>query len=107
MEPRTPELVQQVLIESILQCVQDGDIRIAVNRVRGSLEVLDLDLDSLGGINLAVAFLTKFTERTGQMIGDDKADSVMDVLFDVRDAEGGTVSQASTRIFKLLSPKAA
>jgi len=67
---------------------------------------LDLGLDSLGGISLAVAFRTIFTEKTGQTMDDEGANEIMEALFDVQNAEGGTVSQASARIFKLLNPEA-
>ncbi len=103
METLSQNIVQETLLDSVVECVQDGDIRIAIGDVREELDVLELGLDSLTFNELAGSFQTILHQRTGRKMNEEEADEFVGILADMH-SDGGTLAQAGSAVYRLLCP---
>ena len=91
---------EQAVIDAVNAMISDGDIAgICEGTVSGATKLLDLDLDSLTGIEL----VTRVETNLGRRLGSPEV--LQDALSDAQDG-AGTVSALAEEIGKVLAKKA-
>ena len=96
-KPEGTVVSEQVVIDAVNAMIRDGDISgICEGTVTGATKLLDLDLDSLSGIEL----VTRVETNLGRRVGSPEV--LQDALFIAQDG-AGTVHALAEEIGKVLA----